>query len=37
MGKLITHGDLISIGRKWLASKSPIVITEIASVREQPD
>lgn len=34
----MTHDDLIKIGRRWMKSKAPVVITEIASgASEQPD
>ena len=33
----MTHAELVDAGRKWLAARSPIVITEITSVSEEPD
>lgn len=34
----MTHSDLISFGRKYMASKAPIVITELVSgTGEEPD
>jgi hypothetical protein len=31
------HADLVDAGRKWLAARAPVVITEITSVSEEPD
>lgn len=34
----MTHAELVDRGRRWLANKCPVVLTEIAtSVSEQPD
>jgi hypothetical protein len=33
----MTHADLVEAGRKWLAARSPVVITEITSCSEEPD
>jgi hypothetical protein len=33
----MTHADLVEAGRKWLAARSPVVITEITSGSEEPD
>lgn len=33
----MTHKDLIPIAAKWLAAKHPVVITELATLGEEPD
>lgn len=34
----LTHEDLVEVGRRWLASKAPIVITEMSNgTTETPD
>lgn len=33
----MTHDGLVEAGRKWLAARSPIVITEIVGTSEEPD
>lgn len=33
----MTHSDLVEAGRKWLAARSPVVITEVRAAAEIPD
>lgn len=32
-----THADLVSAAAKWLQKKCPVVITELATIGEEPD
>jgi hypothetical protein len=33
----MTHAELVEIGRKWLAARCPVVLTEIRAANEEPD
>lgn len=33
----ITHTDLVEAGRKWMASRAPVVVTEVSACSEEPD